>query len=60
MSANPNVSCEGSGSSIPGQSGTGVIEGSVAAAVGEGVDIAGNVVVEVPTGSSWFGSCCCI
>ncbi len=51
-SANPAVSCEGSGSSISGQSGTGAMERSVAAAAGEGDDIAGDIAVAIPTGSA--------
>ncbi len=43
--------CEGSGSSISGQSGTGAMERSVTAAAGEWVDIAGDVAVAVPTGT---------
>ncbi len=43
-SADAVVSCEGSGSSISGQSDTGAMERSVAAAAGDWVDIVGDAV----------------
>ncbi len=52
MSANPPVSCEGSGSRVSRQTGAGVMGGGVAAAAGESVDIAGDGAFAALTGAA--------